>query len=255
MFFALGLCFGSFGNVVALRMPKEESIVLPRSHCPHCKHSLGVLDLIPVFSFLFLRGRCRYCQGKISWQYPLVELLCGVVFAALFIHLGLSVTFFESLLFAWMGIVASVIDFHHRILPDKFTLTGIALGLVGSLINPHREFQDALLGVLGGGGFLWLVAYIYSAIKNEEGMGGGDIKLIAWIGAVMGWQATIFSILVSSILGSVVGLTIALIQRSGLKTAIPFGPFLVAAALIYLFFGTEVMDWYMQFFFPFRQRF
>jgi leader peptidase (prepilin peptidase)/N-methyltransferase len=247
----LGACLGSFGNVVIARYPAGLSIVTPRSRCPKCKSPIAWYDNIPILSFFILGRRCRLCRVKISWRYPLVELASALLFWALYLKLGLSYTLIEILIFAWAGLVASVIDLDHRILPDVFTLTGILVGLAGAALNPERGFYDALIGAIGGGGFLYLVAYVYAAIKNEEGMGGGDIKLIAWIGAVLGWKAVIFTILASSIFGSIIGLVYAAIQKSGLKTAIPFGPFLFGAALLYVFAGHSPMQVYLSYFFPF----
>ncbi len=198
-----------------------------------------------------LKGQCRYCKNKIGIRYPLVEIICAVLFLALYLKLGLTVTLIEYLIFAWASVIASFIDLDHRILPDVFTLSGIVIGLVGAALNPDRIFIDALIGVLGGGGFLWLVAYIYMAIRREEGMGGGDIKLIAWIGAVLGWRAVIFSILCSSIVGSIVGGVYAAKQKSGMRTSIPFGPFLVFSGLLFIFGGPEIMHSYLNMFFPF----
>jgi leader peptidase (prepilin peptidase)/N-methyltransferase len=251
--FLVGLCFGSFGNVIILRLPKGQSIVKPRSHCPHCQKNISWYDNIPIISWLLLGGKCRECHKKISPRYLVVELLSGILFLALYLKLGFTITFVECVVFAWTGLVASVIDLDHRILPDVFTLSGIMLGLVGALVNPERSFLSAFVGVVAGGGFLWLVAYIYMAIRKEEGMGGGDIKLLAWIGAVLGWKAVIFSILVSSISGSIFGGGYAALQKSGMKTAIPFGPFLVFAAVLYIFVGDAVMHSYLAVFFPFTE--
>jgi leader peptidase (prepilin peptidase) / N-methyltransferase len=249
--FIFGLLFGSFGNVIIARLPEKESVVRPRSRCPHCKNQISWYDNIPVISYLALRGKCRNCKKSISKRYPIVELLSGFLFLFIFLKVGLSWTYLELVIFAWAGLVASVIDIDHRILPDVITLPGIVIGLIGAALNPERHFLDGLIGVIGGGGFLWLVAYIYAAVRNEEGMGGGDIKLIAWIGAVLGWRAVIFSILVSSITGSIFGISIAAFKKSGLKTSIPFGPFLYFAAVSFIFIGADVMKAYLAIFFPF----
>ncbi len=250
LFFVLGLCFGSFANVIIYRLPEGLSVVRPGSRCSHCKTPLRWFHNIPVFSWVFLRARCGFCKTKISWRYPLVELLGGVLFAMCFYHAGWSLTLIELLLFSFGLLVVSFIDFDHYILPDVFTLSGIVLGLLGSLINPDRSFMSALGGVLMGGGFLWAIAAIYFAIRKEEGMGGGDIKLLAWIGAVLGWASVPFVILVASLVGSVVGILFGLFKGSGIKTAIPFGPYLSLAALIYIFFGQELGHWYLQMFLP-----
>jgi leader peptidase (prepilin peptidase)/N-methyltransferase len=156
----------------------------------------------------------------------------------------------EYLIFGWGLVVVSVIDLDHRILPDVFTWPGMALGLLGAFLNPERTFLDAFLGAAFGFGFLWAVAYVYSAIRKEEGMGGGDIKLLGWIGALLGWKAVVFTILISSIVGAGAGAVVALFQRTGLKTAIPFGPFLAGAALLYIFAGHALTHAYISFFIP-----
>lgn len=249
--FLFGLLFGSFGNVIIARLPAGESVVRPRSRCPQCKKLICWYDNIPLLSYLILRAKCRNCKTSISIRYPVIELLNGILFTLIYFKVGLNWTMLELVIFAWAGLVASTIDIDHRILPDVITLPGIVVGLIGAVLNPDRHFLDALVGVLGGGGFLWLVAYVYSAVRNEEGMGGGDIKLIGWIGAVLGWRAVIFSILVSSITGSLFGISIAGFKKTGLKTAIPFGPFLYFAAILYIFIGAEVMKSYLAIFFPF----
>lgn len=251
LFFIFGLCFGSFGNVVIARLPAGESVVRPRSRCPFCKTNIKSYDNIPLLSFLFLKGRCRACKHQITARYPIIELTSGLLFLALYLKLGLSFTLIEYVVFAWAGLVATAIDIDHRILPDVLTLSGIVLGLIGATLNPERHFLDALLGVLAGGGFLWAVALIYEAIKHEEGMGGGDIKLLGWIGAVLGWRAVIFSILVSSITGSLVGGGYAIFKKTGMKTAIPFGPFLYFAAILFIFCGSTLIQRYLELFFPF----
>lgn len=248
--FIFGLLLGSFANVVILRMPKGLSVVRPRSRCPKCQTPIAGYDNVPVLSWLFLRGRCRACGAKISARYPLFELLTGVVFAALFARYGYSWLTVEYLIFAWTLIVCSGIDLDHMILPDVFTLSGIVIGLTGAALDPDRPFWPAVAGVLIGGGFLYLIAWLYLVWRKEEGMGGGDIKLLAWIGAVLGWSGVPFVILASSVIGSVVGLTLALKSRAGLKSEIPFGPYLAGAAILYLLGGDAIGNWYVGLFLP-----
>lgn len=252
--FILGTCFGSFGNVLIDRIPKHMSIVKPRSHCFKCKKPIAFYDNIPILSYFILRGKCRQCGAPFSMRNAIVEFLSGLIFLSLFLKVGLSWFLIEAIILSWGMFIASIIDLDHRILPDYFTLTGMVIGLIGAALNPERAFMDGLVGLLMGGGFLWLVAYIYAAIKNEEGMGGGDIKLLGWIGSVLGWKAVIFTILISSITGSVVGLALAAGKKSGLKTAIPFGPFLSFAAYLYIFVGPALIQGYLNFFFPFMER-
>lgn len=248
--FILGLLFGSFANVVILRLPKAESVVLPRSHCPKCKSLIAWYDNLPVLSWLLLRGQCRNCKTRISLRYPLVELLTGCLFAAVFWTYGYSWSTVEYIIFVWGLVVVSFIDIDHMILPDVFTLSGIVIGLIGAAVNPERDFSSAFVGVLLGGGFLWLVAFLYYVVRKEEGMGGGDIKLLAWMGAVLGWQAIPFVILVSSVLGSVIGLGLAWRSKSGLKSVIPFGPYLALAAILFLLGGSSLGFWYVSLFLP-----
>jgi leader peptidase (prepilin peptidase)/N-methyltransferase len=243
--FVLGLLFGSFANVVIYRLPQKKSVVTPRSACPKCANPIAWYDNIPVLSWLFLMGKCRNCKNPISARYPFVELLTGAVFAAIGYRYGYQWTTLELLVFSWSLIVVSMIDLDLMILPDVFTLSGIVIGLAGAWLNPERSFMSALWGVLLGGGFLYAIAYLYLVLRKEEGMGGGDIKLLAWIGAVLGWKAVPFVILVSSIVGSVVGLGLALRSKAGLKSVIPFGPYLALAAILYFLGGEAIGQWYI----------
>ncbi len=250
LFFVLGAIFGSFGNVIIYRLPKEESVVKPRSYCYSCKTPIKWYDNIPLLSWFLLRGRCRQCGAKFSFRYPLVELFMAVLFALSYHYAGLSWTLLEYLIFIFGLVVCTFIDIDHMILPDEFTLSGIVIGLVGAALNPQRDFLDALFGVLMGGGFLWGMAYVYYLLTKQEGMGGGDIKLLAWIGALLGWKAIPFVIMSSAIIGSVVGLIVARKQKAGLKTVIPFGPYLALGAVLYLFGGETIALWYLDLFLP-----
>ncbi len=248
--FVIGLLLGSFGNVVIHRLPLGENVAMPRSRCPKCRTMIAWYDNIPVLSWLFLLGKCRACKTPISIRYPFVELLTGVLFVAVLFTHGMTWTTLEYLIFTWGLIVVSFIDLDHMILPDVFTLPGIVIGLIGAAINPERSFISALAGVLIGGGFLWLVAYLYLVVRKEEGMGGGDIKLLGWIGAVLGWSSVPFVVLASSVVGSIIGLGLALKQKAGLKSVIPFGPYLAAAAILYMLGGDQVGSWYISLFLP-----
>lgn len=243
-----GAILGSFANVMIMRLPQGESIILPRSHCRSCQSPVKWFDNIPIFSWLILRGKCRRCHKPISWKYPIVELLTGVLFAYIFYRFGWQWFTLEALIFTFCVVIASFIDFDHYILPDILTLSGIAIGLTGALINPERDFSDALLGFLMGGGSLWAVAYIYYAWKNVEAMGGGDIKLLAWIGAILGWKGVPFVILAASLSGAVVGVIVSTKTKGGLQAKIPFGPYLALGALLYMFWGDPLMDWYWSLF-------
>lgn len=250
-FFILGALLGSFANVVIYRLPQSKSVVHPGSSCPECGHKVRWFDNIPMISWLILRGKCRDCQTAISWRYPLVEFLTGLLFLMIFLKVGFQWVLIEYLYLAFALVVVSFIDFDHMILPDVFTLSGIVLGLVGSLVNPERQFLPSILGVLVGGGFLWAVAYFYWVFRKQEGMGGGDIKLLAWLGAVLTWNSIPFIILVSSLLGGVVGGLLALKSKKGFRTIIPFGPYISLAAILYILYGQQWIQWYLSFISPY----
>jgi leader peptidase (prepilin peptidase) / N-methyltransferase len=250
IFFVLGTIWGSFANVIILRLPRGESIVHPRSHCTSCGAWVAWYDNVPLLSWLMLRGRCRKCGARFSFRYFLVEMITGVLFALSFWKFGWSFSFLEMLPFCFALVVVTFIDIDHFLLPDVFTLSGIVIGLVGAVFNPQRTLPDAVLGMLFGGGFLWALAYLYFLLRKEEGMGGGDIKLLAWIGAVLGWQAIPFVIMASSFSGSIVGLLVAYRQKKGMKTMIPFGPYLALAAMVYVFAGESLGQAYVHWLFP-----
>ena len=250
MFFILGGIFGSFANVIIIRLPLKKSIAYPRSHCVTCGHTIAWYDNVPLLSYLFLRGRCRHCQSQFSLRYLIVELITAWLFALSYEYFGFSWNLVEALCFLFPIVICTFIDIEHMILPDKFTLSGVVIGLVGSLLNPDRQFYEAIIGVLLGGGFLWLLAYLYFVFSGRAGLGGGDIKLLAWIGAVLGWRAIPFVILISSIFGSTVGIILSKRNPEGLKTMIPFGPFLAIGAVIYLFGGSWLGEIYLNLFLP-----
>jgi len=249
-FFIFGALIGSFGNVIIYRLPLGKSVITPRSRCKSCEKLIPWYHNIPIFSWLLLRGRCYSCGARFSVRYPLVELIMAFLFYFLYLRYDLQWITFEYGIFIFGLVIVTFIDFDHFLLPDIFTLSGIVIGLLGAFINPQRDFFDAFLGVLMGGGFLWLVAYIYWVLRKEEGMGGGDIKLLGWIGAVLGWKSIPFVILVSSVSGSVVGITMMIKNKGNLKTVIPFGPYIVLGALLYLFGNIEITQWYTRLLFP-----
>lgn len=249
-FFIFGTLLGSFANVIIYRLPSGQSVVTPRSRCKSCGHLIPWYYNIPIFSWILLRGRCGSCRASFSIRYPLVEFIMGVLFLLLYQHFDFQWVTLEYGLFIFGLIVVTFIDFDHYLLPDVFTLSGMVVGLMGAALNPEREFLDSLFGLLMGGGFLWLVAYLYWIIRKEEGMGGGDIKLLGWIGAVLGWKSIPFVILISSVSGSVIGIVMMLKNKGNLKTVIPFGPYIVLGALIYLFGDENFTQWYTRVLFP-----
>ena len=243
--FAFGLVTGSFLNVCICRIPKNESVVFPPSHCPHCNYRIRWYDNIPLVSYLLLRGRCRGCGAHISLIYPLVEFLNGLLTLALFWCFGFSLSFAALFLFCCALMVITFIDMEHQIIPDGISLSGIVAGFLFSFFLPQHTWLGSLLGILLGGGSLLLVASCYQWLTGKEGMGGGDIKLLAMMGAFLGWEAVLFIIFASSLVGSVVGVSMMLIQKKDSKLAIPFGPYLAFGAVLYIFYGGQLIKWYL----------
>lgn len=237
--FIFGAAIGSFLNVCIFRLPAKISIIKPNSQCPHCHHPIRFYDNIPIISFIFLQGVCRYCNKAISWRYPLVELITAVLALLLFIKFGLSLKFFAFFIFTAVLIVITFIDLDHQIIPDILTLPGIPIFFLAAVFCTEVPWLDALLGVLIGGGILFVIAMVYELISKREGMGGGDIKLLAMIGGFLGWKSLIFILLFSSFAGAVVGLVAMIIKKQDMKYAVPFGPFLSAAVVAYIFWGEK----------------
>ena len=243
--FIFGMCIGSFLNVCIYRLPTSKSIAdPPRSICPSCKSPIRFYDNIPVLSYIWLKGRCRNCDAPISFRYPMVELMNGIVAMGLFFKFGLSLESLVYFVFISSLLVITFIDLDHQIIPDIITLPGIPMGLVASFALPTITFKASALGLLIGGGSLWFVAWAYNLIARRDGMGGGDIKLLAMIGTIIGWQGVIFTIFASSVVGSCIGITMMLIKDKNMKYAIPFGPFLSIGAIAYVFFGSQIIAWY-----------
>jgi len=244
MSIVFGTFIGSFLNVCICRLPRGESIVTPRSHCPHCQKMIGWYDNIPILSYLVLRGKCRGCKAPISLQYPLVEAVTGLFSLLLMLRFGPSLDYLFYFAFVAALIVITVIDLYHQIIPDVISLPGIGVGLLGSLLLPDLVFLNSLIGMFLGGGSLFLVATGYQWLFKREGMGGGDVKLLAMIGAFLGWRAVILTILLSSLIGSVTGILIILLKGKDFKYAIPYGPFLSLGAVFCLFYGEAIIRWY-----------
>ncbi len=239
--FIFGAAVGSFLNVCIFRMPAKTSIVKPPSQCPHCHHPVRFYDNIPLISYILLRGKCRDCSGKISWRYPLVELITAVLSLLLFLKYGLSLTFLIFFIFTAVLIIITFIDLDHQIIPDILTLPGIPIFFLLAVFFLNVPWHEALIGFLIGGGVLFAIAFGYELLTKREGMGGGDIKLLGMIGAFLGWKSLIFVLLFSSFAGAIVGIAAMIIQKQDMKYAIPFGPFLSAAAVAYMFWGDTFM--------------
>lgn len=243
---ALGAVVGSFLNVVAIRLPRGESLVRPGSRCPACGAPIAWFDNIPVLSFVWLRGRCRACRSAISWQYPLVEVATAALFALAAWRAGPRL---EVLLPSWALLAALVavtaIDLAHQVIPDAITLPGIGAGFIASLANPSVGWLDSVLGIVAGGGLIFLVIVV-----SRGGMGGGDMKLCAMLGAFLGYKLALLAIFSGVLLG---GLVAGLLLTTGVKRRkdpIPFGPFLAGGGVIALFMGEEIVRWYLSAFAP-----
>jgi leader peptidase (prepilin peptidase)/N-methyltransferase len=240
VFFTLaGAAVGSFLNVCILRIPEGLSIVHPPSRCPLCGRPIRFYDNIPVISYLLLRGKCRDCAARISPRYALIELLTAGASYILYRKYGLTPAYPVAFIFICTLIVITFIDLDHQIIPHVLTLPGIPIFALLSIFFMGQRAMDIFLGIMIGAGTLYFVAVYYEALTKREGMGGGDVNLFALLGAFLSWQSLLFILLVSSLLGAVVGLAAILIKGKDMRYAIPFGPFLCIAAVLYLFFA----DW------------
>jgi leader peptidase (prepilin peptidase)/N-methyltransferase len=240
----LGLIIGSFSNVCIYRIPRNESLIRPGSHCPKCNQPIKFYDNIPLVSFIILKGKCRYCKEKISWQYPLVEFLTAVLYLLLFLRYGLQLVTFVYMFFCSALIIITFIDLKENIIPDVLSLPLLLLGFLMSFFLKNLSPINSLLGILAGGGVLLLVAILGSFLFKKEAMGGGDIKLAAMVGAFLGWQLTLLSLFLSFFTGAIIGIVI-LIKNKGESDPIPFGPFIALGTIIALFFGNSIINWYL----------
>src|ERR1700688_3522056 len=263
--FLFGLVIGSFLNVCILRIPADKSIVLPASSCPKCGKAIAPYDNIPVLSWVFLGGKCRNCKTRISAMYPGVELLTGLLFLACYFIFGPTVDALKWAVFAALLVVLTITDLRERILPDEVNFFGLGAGLLFSLFTKSLDataqwlaarwfdfpppqaalsFADAAIGALAGSGLLWFVAEGYFRLRGREGMGLGDVKMMAAVGAFLGVKRTMMTVLGVSLLGSVIGILLISISKKGRDYELPFGTFLGAGALLVLFFGTPALHWY-----------
>jgi len=239
-----GALVGSFLNVCIFRLPRRESIVWPGSHCSVCQKAIEFYDNIPLLSYLWLRGACRACRAPISLRYPVVEALNAIGYLAILWFFGPGWTaLLYALLYSALLVVAGT-DLSHKIIPNVVTLPGIAVGLVGAATVLPVGWLNAVFGVLVGGGILWALLWASPYLFGQEGMGGGDVKLLAMIGAFLGWKPALLTIMIGSLTGSVVGIGLiglGLIKR---RDYIPFGPFLVFGAVVSMFFAQPLLEWY-----------
>lgn len=244
LFFLYGLIFGSFFNVVGLRIPKKESIVHPPSHCTICDRRLTIKDLVPVFSYVFLKGKCRGCGTKIHWVYPVMELVTGLLFAFAYYQLGFTLELAVALLFISLLVIITVSDIAYMLIPDKILIFFLIPLIVLRVFVPLSPWWDSIIGAFVGFGVLFLIAVV-----SKGGMGGGDIKLFFVIGLVLGWIPTLLTLFLASIIGTVVGIISLRRTKQGRKTPIPFGPSIAIAAIISYFYGEMLVDWYVNLFF------
>ena len=248
LFALLGLTVGSFLNVCIDRLPRDESVVSPPSHCEACQHRLGLKDLIPVFSYLRLRGRCRYCQAAVSRKLLWVEIAAGLIFALLYWHFGLGPELGIMAFYACLFIVVFVIDLERGLILNKVVYPAMIVALLLALVpQPWLTRWIVINGVanaaLGGG--VGFAIFVVIAIVSRGGMGWGDVKLVALIGLAVGFPLVLFSIIVGAILGSIVALALMIARKRRFRETLPFGPFLALAAMITLLWGSDVLSWYM----------
>ncbi len=264
----VGLVVGSFLNVCIHRLPRKESIVFPGSHCPLCDNAIKPYDNIPVLSYLLLRGKCRSCKRSISFQYPLVELLSGLAFCSCGLEWNFAPATFINSLFLSVVIVLVFIDYHHKILPNVLTLPGTVIGILLSPLQSGVYYDDiatlnlasllpfedvqfplpwvgSILGAVIGAGVLYLVAFAYELTRKKQGLGMGDVKMMAMVGAFLGWQLALLTIFAGSFLGSLCGIFLMLFHGKNLQFKIAFGTFLGAGAALSLFFGLSFIHWYL----------
>lgn len=242
-----GLLVGSFLNVCIYRLPRGRSIVWPASACGSCGRELRWFENIPIVSWVVLGAKCARCKAPISVQYPLVEAITAVLFVLVAATTPVGPLLAARLIFVCALIVLFGIDLEHQILPNVITLPGIVVGLAFSLVGPPG-WRASLLGVLAGGGVLYAIAWGYYAVRREEGLGMGDVKMLAMVGAFLGWQAVLLTLVLASFSGALIGMAMIALQRGSMKYALPFGTFLAIGALVAMLAGQPVIDWYLGFY-------
>ena len=243
--FVLGICIGSFLNVCIYRIPRNQSIVLPGSKCPSCGTRLGSLDLIPLLSYLVLKGKCRHCGAPVSARYFIVELLTGILFVSIYFRYGL--TWHTPIFWTLTSILiaASFIDYEFHIIPNGLVLAGFAVALLANLSGYNIPFLEGVYGLAVGGGFLGIVALASLLLLKKEGMGGGDIKLMAMVGLFIGWQATALALMLAVLSAALVSLLLMALKLLKRGDHIPFGPFLAIGSLLAILYGNEIINWYI----------
>jgi leader peptidase (prepilin peptidase)/N-methyltransferase len=243
--FIFGLIVGSFLNVCIYRIPREESVIYPPSHCPNCGERIKPYDNIPVLSYLILRGRCRNCGARISLRYPIVELLTGVLTSFVFCKFGFSFDTLYYLLFVYYLIVVSFIDLDTIEIPVKLSYFALIFGIFLSFLSKNQSFKDAVFGASFGAGVILFIIETYYVVTGREGMGYGDANIMAVIGAFLGWENVLVTLFVASFVGALTGIVLMVFKGKNREFPIPFGPFLAVGALFSLFFGKAAIEWYL----------
>ena len=241
-----GAVIGSFLNVCIHRLPRGTSIVWPASACPACGRALSWFENIPIASYLFLRGRCRTCGAPISPRYPVVEAVTAAMFALAWWYYGPGPMLISRLIFGCALIVLFAIDLEHHLLPNVITLTGIVIGFLLSFITDQPGWQSSLIGIVAGGGVLFLIAEVYYRVRHEEGLGMGDVKMLAMMGAFLGWPLAILSLMIASVAGTIIGIGLIVSGRGTMKYALPFGTFLAIGAAVSAAAGQTILHWYFR---------
>lgn len=247
LLFISGLIAGSFCNVCIYRIPRNESVIYPASHCPNCHTDILAKDNIPLLSYILLKGRCRNCESKISIRYPVVEFLTGLIYVIIYLIYDFSIQSLIYIILLSALIIITFIDLNKQIIPDVISLPGIGVGLILSFFVPYISFINSALGVLVGGGIILAIGLAGSVIFKKEAMGGGDVKLAAMIGAFLGWKYTIISLFLGFFLGALVGIFLILSKIKSKEDMVPFGPFIALGSLITLLYGEKIITWYLGF--------
>ncbi|MGI6629227.1 MAG: prepilin peptidase [Bacillota bacterium] len=244
LIFIFGLVIGSFLNVCISRIPRSESIVFPPSRCEICNNRIKAYDLVPVASFLLLRGKCRYCGCKLSWRYPGIEILTGILFILVYRVIDVNLHLIPYLFLTSLLLVISFIDIDHYRIPNRLIIVGFVAGIAFNFLIPDLFLWESCMGFITGGGILFLIALL-----SQGGMGGGDIKLGALIGLFLGWKLMLLSLFLAALLASIAGIGLMLTHKKSRKDPIPFGPFLALGAFISLLWGHHLLLWYTNYFF------
>ena len=247
LIFILGLIVGSFSNVCIHRIPRNESIIYPASHCPKCRSKIKPVDNIPLLSYILLKGRCRNCKSKISIQYPIVELITGLIYLIIYLTYGLGVQTLIYIILSSALMIIAFIDLNQQIVPDVISLPGIVIGFILSFFVPYISYINSALGIVVGGGIILIIGLVGSVIFKKEVMGGGDVKLAAIIGAFLGLKYIVISLFLGFFLGALAGIFLILSKIKSREDMVPFGPFIVLGSMITLLWGEKIISWYLGF--------